>query len=253
MIPDDFELMAYVDGELDPQTSKRVAEAVEADPALREKVEALIASRELARAAYSPAEAAPLSPALDDMMKDLGEALAQPDIAPDWQSAGARVSGLTGFMAWARPVPAAMVAIGIAAGALMTWAVLQQTQPRPFLSVSQSSGTILSAQAQQALNSTPTNEVAYGADMVATFITDAGETCRQFELADQVGIACRDQESWHLVVLAAQPDQDQFRPAGATEPLAAFTAQLGVQKVLSESEEAALIASSWRPTSNQSD
>ena len=59
MTPDDFELMAFVDGELDAQTSKRVAEAVEADPALRAKVDALIESRDVARAAYAPAEDAP--------------------------------------------------------------------------------------------------------------------------------------------------------------------------------------------------
>ena len=50
MTPDDFELMAYVDGELDAAASKRVAEAIDADSALRVKVEALIESRAIAKA-----------------------------------------------------------------------------------------------------------------------------------------------------------------------------------------------------------
>ncbi len=250
MIPDDFELMAYVDGELDARSSKRIAEAVEADPALQAKVDALIESRAVARAAYAPTQEAPLSPALQDMMDDLEAGLESQNDAPAWQSADASPSGGAGMLSWARHRAAAMTAMGVAVGALATWTLMPQTQTEAFLTLTEATGTRLSDRAQRALSQTPAGENVDGFTVQTSFVSGAGRSCRQFTLVDQDGIACLDASEWHLVILTDIAGSSDFQAAGGTDPLAVATAGLGVSRILSDEEEAAQIAQNWRRQSD---
>lgn len=244
MIPDDFELMAYVDGELDARSSKRIAEAVEADPALQAKVDALIESRAVARAAYAPTQEAPLSPALQDMMDELEAGLESHSDAPVWQSADASPSGGAGMLSWARHRAAAMTAMGVAVGALATWTLMPQTEA--FLTLTEESGPQLSDRAQYVLSQTPAGEDVDGFSVQASFVSGEGRSCRQFTLSSQAGIACFDADDWHLVILADAPGNGDFQAAGGSDPLAVAAAALGVARVLSDEEEAAQIAQNWR-------
>lgn len=244
MIPDDFELMAYVDGELDARSSKRIAEAVEADPVLQAKVDALIESRAVARAAYAPTQEAPLTPALQDMMDDLEAGLESQSDAPVWQSADASQSGGAGMLSWARHRVAAMTAMGVAFGALATWTLMPESET--FLILTAANGPQLSDRAQKVLSQTPAGEVVDGFSVQTSFVSGEGRSCRQFTIVDQAGIACSDAGEWHLVILADTPANSDFQAAGSTDPLAVATAGLGVVSVLTDEEEAAQIAQNWR-------
>lgn len=247
MIPEDFELMAYVDGELDAQSSKRVAEAVEADPVLQAKVDALIESRAVARAAYAPTQDAPLSPALEGMMEDLRAGLEEEGDAPAWQVADDSQSGGSAVLSWTRRRVAAMTAMGVAVGALATWALMPQTQPQSFLIMTEANGAMLSERAQSVLSQTPAGEAVNGLTVKTSFVSSEGESCRQFTLSKQAGIACRDANAWRLVILTNLSSGGDFQAAGGTDPLAVAAAGLGVSRVLSDEEEAAYIAQNWRP------
>lgn len=253
MTPDDFELMAYVDGELDPQTSKRIAEAVDADPALQAKVEALIASREIARAAYEPAHDQPLSPALEQMMAELDHELKEDAETSSAPSQASGMTGSTAVLAWAQGRLAAMTAAGFAAGMMAAWAFVQQIQPEPFLTIADGSGTELSEAAQHVLNRASTGIELDGVTIEASFISDQGEACRQFELVDQRGVACLAQDAWRLIALVHKPAEQNFQAAGTTDPLAVAVAGLGVKHILSGQEEAARIENRWRPLEDDED
>lgn len=247
MIPDDFELMAYVDGELDAQTSKRVAEAVEADPALRAKVEALIESRDVARAAYGAAAAAPLSPALSEMMDDLRQDLKTPEQAPVWSTPDSLSSGSAGLLSWGQSRIAALTGIGFVVGAAAVWIGMSQIQPNSVLVLTDTNELVLSSQAQRLLSETPAGGQLDSIHVQTSFLASDGTACRQFTASDRTGIACLDQQSWRLVILTDTPNDTQFQAAGGSTALAVATARLGVSKVLSEEEEAARIENGWRP------
>nr|WP_070959855.1 hypothetical protein [Hyphomonas sp. Mor2] len=247
MTPDDFELMAYVDGELDAQTSKRVAEAVDADPVLRAKVDALIESRDVARAAYAAAEEAPLSPALKEMMNELREDLDAQDPDPVWQGSSSDLSGGASVMSWARYRLAAMTSMGVVLGAAAAWMLFSQNQSHPFLILTDANDVSLSGHAQRVLSETPAGQGGEGLSVQASFMSEQGAACRQFELSNKAGIACLDQQEWQLVILTDLPNQGQFQAAGGSDALALATAKLGVSKVLTEEEEAARIANGWQP------
>lgn len=247
MIPDDFELMAFVDGELDGPSSKRVAEAVEADPALQAKVDALIASRDAARAAYAPAEEAPLSPALNEMMSALEQDLAASEQDMAGHSLEHGSSGGAGILAWAQTRIAAMTGLGFAGGALAVWMMMSQLQPEPFLVLTEANDVTLSSQAQRMLTEVPAGRAINGVSVQTSFVSGDGAVCRQFAASNQVGIACLDQQVWNLIILTEAPSETEFQAAGDSDALAAATAKLGVSKVLSAEEEAARIENSWQP------
>jgi len=247
MIPDDFELMAYVDGELDAQSSKRVAEAVEADPALQAKVDALITSRDVAKAAYAPAEAAPLSSALSETLATLEQELQAPErdiaaLSPEQIS-----SGGAGMISWVQDRFAVMIGLGFAGGALAAWTMMSQLQPEPFLILTETNDVTLSGHAQQLLSETPSGRAIDGVSVQTSFRSDDGRACRQFTLSNQAGIACLDQQVWTLIILTDAPSNTEFQAAGGSDALAVATANLGVSKVLSADEEAALIENEWQP------
>lgn len=247
MSPDDFELMAYVDGELDAQTSKRVAEAVDADPDLRAKVDALIESRDVARAAYASTEESPLSPALDEMMAGLREDLDAPDPEPSWPASDSGLSGGATVMSWSRRRLAALTGMGAVIGAFAAWMLTSQFQPQPLLILTDTNEAALSNHAQRVLNETPAGHDRDGLSVQVSFVSEDGAACRQFVVSTQAGIACLAGTEWHLVILSDAPDEAQFQAAGGSDALAIATAELGVLKVLSEEEEAARISNGWQP------
>lgn len=243
MTPDDFELMAYVDGELDAAASKRVAEAIDADSALRVKVEALIESRAIAKAAYAPIDEPDLSPALESLIDRIQVDLAKPEGEAPW---GVSHSG-SGVMTWAQDRWAAMTATGFLAGALAVWGMLSMTQPDPILLFADDGRATLSERTQTVLSGTPSGQPVGEMIIQASFISDSGDACRQFELADHAGIACYGTTGWQLVILADLGDDDRYQAAGSSDPLAVAAAAIGVAEVLSEKAEAARIQSDWQP------
>jgi hypothetical protein len=68
-------LMAFVDGELEPQAAEEVARAIAAEPGLAQRADAFRTSRRLARDAFAPVMAEPVPERLVDtiMQRDAGE------------------------------------------------------------------------------------------------------------------------------------------------------------------------------------
>lgn len=244
MTPDDFELMAYVDGELDAAASKRIAEAINADPVLQDKVDKLIESRTIAKAAYAPAEEPELSPGLESLIDGIRDDLAKPEKELPGAMAG---SGGGGALTWVQGRWATITATGFAAGALAVWGMMTMVQPDPLLTLAGDGSAVLSTRAQTVLSTSPSGQRAGEMVIQTSFISDNGAPCRQFELADQAGIACRAEAGWQLIVLADIASNDRYQAAGNTDPVAVAAAALGVSDVLSNAAEAALIEANWQP------
>lgn len=107
-------LMAYVDGELVPETAEAVRREVDADPALARRVRGFRESRRLARAAYEDVLADPppdrLAASLDE--RNGGRATRSPTralaarVALPLAASIAVVAGLGGYLAGRTPAPA---------------------------------------------------------------------------------------------------------------------------------------------------
>lgn len=211
-------LCAYLDGELDPQASARVRDALAADPGARLRLE------RLRNADAALRDTLPL-PAADALLATLaGRARA---------SASPRRSAL---IPWA--VAASLV--GIVAGYL----VARSTMTPGF--------TSLDGQLLQALQRGRAGEQTVGARVLLTFQAADGRYCRLFRSAGSAvqgeGLACRDDQGWQLVAWDAvgEDSADAFRTAGASALVDGAMVALGGQPALSADEEDALIARQWR-------
>lgn len=211
-------LCAYLDGELDPQTSRQVRDALETEPGARLRLE------RLRQADVALRDALPL-PAADALLATLaGRASA---------SAAPRRAAV---------IPWAMAAsvVGLMAGFL----VARSTLAPGF--------TALDGRLQQALQHSRADETSGGARVVLSFQAADGRYCRLFR-ADAAagqgeGLACRDAQGWQLVAWDAVAEEagEGFRAAGASALVDGAMSALGGQPALSADEERALIAREWR-------
>lgn len=114
----------------------------------------------------------------------------------------------------------------------------------------------LSSNLRAALETAPSGETRSTPDgevMVAmTMRTPSGELCRQFRLADTRettdAIACREAQSWRVIVAASPPPADDagYRvAAGGRTPLDAALRAMGEVVLVDEAEERALLDNGW--------
>lgn len=106
--PDDAELVAYLDGELAPEVAEQVRRALEADPALAERLALLAAGGRPFRTAFDPLLDAAPHAALHDMLRGLTETpAATPPVREPRVRRGRRLAGLAA---------AALVLLAVGAG-----------------------------------------------------------------------------------------------------------------------------------------
>lgn len=223
---DDEVLLAYLDAQLgDESAYVAVEDALAAQPALRARLQALVASGECVRQAFDATRQAPVPPALiaaivaaplptparqpprADARAGLGARLA------DWLSGSARPGrGLN----WGAAAFAAIALLAVGGVVGYGW------QPEGGGPPLAEAGQIVDEPALAlALELAPSGRRLPAAggriELVASFARDSGEVCREYTAAypaplahDEVGVACRESDGrWRLAFIQHEP-----HPAG---------------------------------------
>lgn len=232
----DETLTAYADGELAAAEAARVRVAVEADPALAQRLAALREAREAARAAFAEVAREPVPARLIASVLAADAAAAAPPRAanaPAW-----RMAAIAAALA---------LVVGGVAGALLAPGPGRIAAPLDPLAPA---GPALA----QALDGAASGEaVAFAGGTVrllASYPTGAGP-CRAFAIEGQAaasGLACRADGAWHTRIVVARPAaREGFVPASGDDPLVReLLDRLGATQPLDAAAERAAIARGWR-------
>jgi len=179
-------LMAHVDGELDPLTAGRVAEALAQDAELRAVAEAQRRLRDRLAEHYNPVADEEIPERLRAMLET--NVIALPTARP-----GRRLS-----LGWgAGGAMAASFAVGLIAAQMIP----ERTGPTGVTG----DRLVAAGPLAQALD---TQLVSEQSKSVATrigvsFAANDGRLCRTFENQVMAGLACREGEGWHILAHAA--------------------------------------------------
>lgn len=232
----DADLNAYLDAALDAAARARIDAELERDASLRARLESLRRVDSLLRDAFPSMGSAPR---FDDLVNTHFDAQRVVALASRRQ-------------AWRAPAAAAATVAIAALGGYWFGAVSNQVGSQ-FVSIEP--GATLYA----ALEYTPSGEsVRADGDVVEpilTFRASDGRFCREVEFdhgdAASVGIACRGEDSWRMVVLAeteGAPDPSGYATVGDDAAAAIENAfnHLGSSEPLSPEAEQALISAGWR-------
>ncbi len=262
-IPDST-LMAYADGELDPELRGAVEDLLAVDPVARERL-----------AAFTGTRPEKLAPAFDAVMRALvvtvpaGAAPKTPP--PTLASAGGAPSYRTMLSGLFNPPTMAWVsiALALAVGVGVGFGLSQATIDQPSGGAGLVSGAgIASGALRQALEGTPTNTVvvmkaAAGETLsfraVLSFLSKNDRYCRHYEIADRggaefAGLACQTGENnWQVEIYARTPARGVSRdglsiPAGIPNAVESAVLELmpeGGGPLVGEPEED-LIRNGWR-------
>ncbi|NJN37109.1 MAG: hypothetical protein HC794_08695 [Nitrospiraceae bacterium] len=198
MILDDETLMAFADGQLEPDEATRVAEAVAADPTVAERVALFSQSRLAVRDALGAAP--PVPDALTARIRAMAEADARQravDTGP------ANVISLASrrrmVPVWQLPI-AASIALGV--GFLSGWTGAPSEQPGGLSIASLDNPALISALDTERAGAR--TQIGDGAEvaMIASFFDQDGSLCREFEHdtagRTTVAVACHRDEAWSV-------------------------------------------------------
>jgi len=209
----DETVMAYADGELEPQLRAELELAMAHDPQLARRVAAQRALRERLQRAFEPE----LDEPVPEQLLNAVRGATSSTVAPLRGARGTRTT-------WSWPQWSALAA------SFVLGAVLGPLLPGPSSTISTRDGQLLASgrlsralSQQLASDASPASPVHIG----LSFRTRDGTYCRSFLLRGSsalAGVACRDQGEWRLQVLAgtalgAAPE-GAYRPAAAAMPAA---------------------------------
>jgi hypothetical protein len=189
-IPDET-LMAFADGTLPAAEADRIATALDADPALAERVALLADGRRIAARAFRDVLDEPIPARLLAAASPAAAAAANDNRRP-WR----------------------IVALAAAAGLLLG----------AFLGTQLPGNTPADAGLLPARLATALENTSEGGPVSGTHLAEGGLYCRRFMLPDGPttlqGLACRDPEGWRLrVAVARTTDDTSFEPASADDPV----------------------------------
>lgn len=250
---DDETLMAYADGELDPERVAAVEAAMARDPEVARTVRLFRGTAVAARNAVE-AETPPVPAALRAAVE---QSIARAGAAPPPAIGGGLVPPP---LATVPPRPAAnnssyaiaasAAIIAVAVGAYFAGA------HRSELPVSQGLAVVApgaervvfeGALSEAPAGSARTLQAGSSVALTATFVDGSGQLCREFRVeregADAVaGVACRAGGKWSVAFAVTTPDGgDTFSPAAGNTPLDAFLTMRGANPPLGAAEEAAAL------------
>ena len=204
---------AFVDGELDDLTARRIEREAEGDPALAAEIARHRALKAKLAAHYAPVAEEPVPERL--------RALLTPDVAVDTSLAARREAKRARFAPIHWGAIAASLVLGLALG-LRPWA--------PAASIAEANGAVVAAgpladalDTQLASNQPPDAAVRIG----LSFEDKAGRYCRSFESASLDGIGCRDNGRWRLERTMRGQAGTDYRQASSGELAAATAAMMG--------------------------
>jgi hypothetical protein len=217
-------LMAFADGELDPESAGDVARAVGADPALARRVEAFRASRVLAR---------------DSLAVQLGEPVPDHLVAAIMKPANTgRGQGRT------RTLLPLAATLALAAG-LGGYMLGGRDSAQGLLTADPA----VSAALERSLTGETVDLDGRTAKVLATFRTKAG-ICRSFSLSGDGpvpvrGLGCRSGQGWRIAMAVADAGGDGFSPAAGAAGLDALLDELEAEGPLDASAEQEIKTSGW--------
>jgi hypothetical protein len=232
-------LYAFIDGELDASAHAQVAAAIDADPALAQRVAQQRAMRQLLRTQFDAVLEEPIPARFlaavappESAVVDLAQARAQrvkPVVRPAWQS-------------WA--AQAAALALGVLLGAVLF------TRGGTQAYVQQGNELVASGALQRALSERLSEDAqADGVTIGLSVRTHDAGICRSFQLvAGQAGLACRSGSNWRIDMLTrASSSNDEYRQAGSAMPesLRLFIEARASGEPLSTEEEAIARKAGW--------
>ncbi|KGJ03105.1 hypothetical protein SAMN04487972_11064 [Paracoccus halophilus] len=220
----DETLMALADGELDPAAAGDIQKAVAADPLLAARYERFVRTRQIL------AEAARARPAIGGE-DPLAAMIRAGSLRPAPLSQPANLNR--------RPLLAAAASVALAVVGLGWW-LWPDAGP-----------AAIPAAELAALESLPSGETRAledGAEltMIASFTTEQGQFCREYEtLRDariRIVLACREAEGWQGRFAAViEGEQSGYVPASGDVSLEAALRDLGAGAPLTPAEEASAL------------
>ena len=227
---DEAMLIAWVDGELDEVTRRRVDRAVAEDPALAERLEMHRRLRERLSGHYAPIEAEPVPPAMRTLLEDSAKVVPfARAAAPRWRnwSIGGAI--------------AASLVLGLGIGRLTTG----PTGPIALNNgVMVARGELASALDTQLASAQQDAPIRIG----LSFQRKGGGWCRSFEGEALSGVACRENEGWQVQQLVPGAGQaTDYRQASSGDARIMATVDALIEGAPADaSQEAAAKAKGWR-------
>ncbi|GGA83858.1 anti-sigma factor [Arenimonas soli] len=237
MKPADDELMAYVDGELDPDGVARVEAAMAADPAVAATVDTAMQMRARLRQAYDPVLDEPVPPHLLAIARGRPASIVPAPTAPPRRR-------------WALPQWAALAAALVLGIAVSQFALRPPTGPFE----ASPGGLVARGDLAESLESRLAAEPAGSVRIGLSFRSRDGSYCRSFRIEgdrDLAGLACRDAGGdWQVPVLVGSDPapRGELRQAAGALPeavLAEVQARLSDEPLDADQERAARDAG-WR-------
>lgn len=216
---------AYVDGELDDLTARRIEREAAADPALATEIE-----RHRALKARLMAHFAPVS---EEPVPERFRALLIPDTGIDTSLADRREAKRMRFTPVHWGAIAASLALGLTIG-LQPWT--------PAADVTQANGTLAaSGSLADALDTQLASNQPANADIRIglSFRDKQGRTCRSFEGRDLSGIGCHDGGRWALERTMGGRSESDYRQASSGDLAAAAAAMMAGDPYDADAERAA--------------
>ena len=245
---DDETLMAFADGELDDAAAAEVEAAVNADPALAERIALFAESRALARDAFLPR--------LDEPVPASLRAAVEAAIAEQERSGGTVVplprrrpaAANQNRPRWSRFAMAAAASVAIVAAGLGGYlagsggdADGQQVALIAVPGIADALSTVASGEETELAGGTGSFRA------VSSFVDGADRLCREFEYSATdgayVAIACREATDWSLAfAMGTGGNTGGYAPASSLETLDSYLMAIEAGQPLSPEEEAAALA-----------
>lgn len=229
----DEELSSYVDGSADPDVSESIEAMALIDVELRMRLNSMRNNDRLLRAAF------------DDALET--------DPRPMVFETASLRSRKTPIFQHRPQIPVWRLAVALALSVFAGWAIAtamgnSEREPIKF----NAAGLFAQIDLSHALSNTPSGtslETPEGSvQLQETFVSSAGEFCRQFSLtsAEQgaAGVACRRKSGWQIEGWIAEPANSAHRYPGDAA-MAAVKGKLGVKEQLNRSRELTEIEHGW--------
>jgi anti-sigma factor RsiW len=234
-------IMAFVDGECDAVTARRIEKAMATDAALAEQIGRERALRDKLAAHYAPV----VDEAIPDRLTAMLAAAAAPNVDNSFaaRKAGQRDAKQQrrsfGIAQWG--AMAATLALGIAVGQYG----LDRGSDTPF--TQQGNALIASGPLEQALDkqlaSAQTDDSAFRIGL--TFRAKSGTICRSFSGEAVSGIGCREGQHWKMVSTLPGGEQNDYRQASSSA-INAVAAELMADGPMDADAERKALESGWK-------
>ena len=228
---DEAKLIAWIDGELDDVTRRRVDRAVADDPALAKRLEMHRRLRERVSAHYAPIAGQPVPSAMEVRLRETAKVAPMPQrSASSW-----RHWGIGGAIA-------ASLLLGVAVG---QWTKATDGPVLMREGAMFAGGDLKSALDTQLASAQEGASIRIG----LSFRRKQGAAwCRSFDGDAMAGVACREGEGWRIEqLLPGDGERTAYRQAASTDPrIMATVADLMAGDPVDARDEAAAKASGWR-------